>query len=80
MLLRVKYVRSNKILMGKKLSSKAKRNISRIIPFGLIWLISGLVFLIVDKSVQEYLTINTSRIGKRAFLNNLSFCGISFTM
>ncbi|MCB0560546.1 MAG: adenylate/guanylate cyclase domain-containing protein [Lewinellaceae bacterium] len=31
------------------LSSKTKRNISRIIPFGLIWLVSGLVFLIVEK-------------------------------
>ena len=37
--------------MGKMLSSKAKRNISRIIPFGIIWLISGLVFLIVEKAV-----------------------------
>ena len=31
------------------LSPKARRNISRIIPFGIIWLVSGLVFLIVEK-------------------------------
>jgi adenylate cyclase len=32
------------------LSPKAKRNISRIIPFGLIWFVSGLVFFIVEKA------------------------------
>ena len=32
------------------LSPKAKRNISRIIPFGMIWLISGLVFFVVEKA------------------------------
>ena len=32
------------------LSSKAKRNISRIIPFGLIFLASSLVFFIVEKA------------------------------
>jgi len=30
------------------LSPKAKRNISRIIPFGLIWFVSGFVFFIVE--------------------------------
>jgi len=32
------------------LSPRAKRNISRILPFGLIWLMSGLVFLFVEKA------------------------------
>ena len=32
------------------LSSKAKRNISRIIPFGLIWFFTGIVFFIVEKA------------------------------
>lgn len=31
------------------LSPKLKRNISRILPFGIIWLISGLVFLLVEQ-------------------------------
>ena len=30
------------------LSPKAKRNISRIIPFGLIWFVSGFVFFIIE--------------------------------
>ena len=34
--------------MLKLLSPKAKRNISRIIPFGLIWFVSGIVFFIVE--------------------------------
>lgn len=33
------------------LSPKARRNISRIIPFGLIWLVSGWVFTIVEWAV-----------------------------
>lgn len=32
------------------LSPSARRNVSRIIPFGIIWLVSGLVFLIVEKA------------------------------
>ena len=36
--------------MSKMLSPKAKRNISRIIPFGLIWFVSGLIFFIVEKA------------------------------
>lgn len=31
------------------LSPKLKRNILRILPFGIIWLISGLVFLVVEQ-------------------------------
>lgn len=34
--------------MLKMLSSKTKRNISRIVPFGIIWLVSGLAFSIVE--------------------------------
>ena len=34
------------------LSPKAKRNILRIIPFGLIWLLSGLVFLVVERAAM----------------------------
>ncbi len=33
------------------LSPKAKRNIARIIPFGLIWLFFGLVFITVEQAV-----------------------------
>lgn len=32
------------------LSPKAKRNLSRILPFGLIWLASGMVFLVVEEA------------------------------
>jgi len=32
------------------LSPKTKRNISRIIPFGLIWFVSGCVFFVVEKA------------------------------
>lgn len=34
----------------KMLSPKTKRNISRIIPFGVIWFITALVFFIVEKA------------------------------
>lgn len=34
--------------MLKLLSPKAKRNISQIIPFGLIWFISGMIFFIIE--------------------------------
>jgi adenylate cyclase len=34
------------------LSPKAKRNLSRIIPFGIIWLLSGLVFLVVERAAR----------------------------
>ncbi|MEM1135499.1 MAG: adenylate/guanylate cyclase domain-containing protein [Bacteroidota bacterium] len=34
--------------MLKSLSPKARRNIARIIPFGVIWYVSSLVFLIVE--------------------------------
>lgn len=37
------------------LSAKTKRNISRILPFGLIWFISSVVFLVVEKAaIQNY--------------------------
>ncbi|MEL6558514.1 MAG: adenylate/guanylate cyclase domain-containing protein [Bacteroidota bacterium] len=36
-----------------KLTPKTKRNISRIIPFGVIWLMSGLVFIISDIGVTR---------------------------
>ena len=36
--------------MLKLLSPKAKRNISRIIPFGLIWFISGTFFFIIEEA------------------------------
>ena len=32
------------------LSAKTKRNIYRIIPFGIIWFVFGLVFFIVEKA------------------------------
>ena len=36
------------------LSPRARRNISRIIPFGLIWLLSGWVFLFIDVSATGF--------------------------
>lgn len=37
------------------ISAKTKRNISRIIPFGFIWFISSVVFLVVEKAaIQNY--------------------------
>ncbi|MEQ9308605.1 MAG: adenylate/guanylate cyclase domain-containing protein [Balneolaceae bacterium] len=38
-------------MFSSKLSPKTQRNVSRIIPFGLIWLFSGWVFLINDLTV-----------------------------
>ncbi len=35
------------------LSPKTKRNISRIIPFGVIWFLSGVIFTIVEYSAAE---------------------------
>ena len=34
------------------LSPKAKRNILRIIPFGLIWFVSNLIFFIVERAAM----------------------------
>jgi adenylate cyclase len=33
------------------LSPKAKRNVSRIIPFGLIWLIGGLIYSLIERGL-----------------------------
>ncbi|MCB9288875.1 MAG: adenylate/guanylate cyclase domain-containing protein [Lewinellaceae bacterium] len=38
------------------LSPKTKRNLFRILPFGIIWLLSGLVFLIVEQAAVGNLT------------------------
>lgn len=34
------------------LSPKTKRNISRVIPFGVIWFVSGFVFFIVETAAM----------------------------
>lgn len=45
------------------LSPKFKRNASRILPFGLIWLVSGLVFLVVERGALQDMDLqNTSVI------------------
>jgi adenylate cyclase len=44
------------------LSPITKRNISRIIPFGLIWLVSGLVFLIVENAAVGESNSSSTRI------------------
>ncbi|MBL1214807.1 MAG: adenylate/guanylate cyclase domain-containing protein [Ignavibacteriae bacterium] len=44
------------------LSPKTKRNISRIIPFGIIWLVSGLVFLIVEYTAAGVSNSSSTRI------------------
>ncbi|RTE53852.1 adenylate/guanylate cyclase domain-containing protein [Arenibacter aquaticus] len=36
--------------MSLQLSAKVRRNLSRIIPFGIIWLVSGWVFYIVEQA------------------------------
>jgi len=38
--------------MLKFLSPKAKRNISRIIPFGLIWFVSGMIFTFIETAAM----------------------------
>ena len=43
-------------------SPKTKRNISRIIPFGLIWLVSGLVFLFVENAAVGESNSSSTRI------------------
>ncbi len=43
------------------LSPKIKRNISRILPFGIIWLISGLAFLVTDFYVFGHEIFNYHR-------------------
>ena len=35
------------------LSKKAKRNLSRIIPFGIIWFLFGLIFFVVEKAAMS---------------------------
>lgn len=35
------------------LSPKSKRNISRIIPFGIIWLVSTLIFFVVEEAIRS---------------------------
>jgi len=42
------------------LSPKARRNISRIIPFGIIWFVFGLIFFIVEKAAMGGLDQNPS--------------------
>ncbi|MCB0570933.1 MAG: adenylate/guanylate cyclase domain-containing protein [Phaeodactylibacter sp.] len=45
------------------LSPKTKRNISRIIPFGVIWLITGLAFLVVEEAAIKDIGLpSTTRI------------------
>lgn len=38
--------------MSKILSPKAIRNISRIIPFGLIWFVSGMIFFVIETAAM----------------------------
>ncbi len=44
------------------LSPKVKRDITRIIPFGLIWLVSGIIFLIVENAAIGDLDYPSSAI------------------
>lgn len=46
--------------MLKLLSPKAKRNISRIIPFGLIWFISGTIFFVIETAARDGLGLRPS--------------------
>jgi len=39
------------------LSPKIKRNIMRIIPFGLLWLIFGISYLLIEKATKMRDTI-----------------------
>jgi len=42
------------------LSPKAKRNISRIIPFGIIWFVSGMIFFIIETAAMGGMDQRTS--------------------
>lgn len=44
--------------MTMKLSPKTKRNISRVIPFGIIWVLSGWVFIISDSAATRNINLN----------------------
>ena len=46
--------------MWQNLSPKTRRNISRILPFGIIWLASSLVFLVVEKAAVAGLSVAPS--------------------
>jgi adenylate cyclase len=61
------------------LSPKIKRNISRIIPFGLIWLISGLVFLIVEKAATGSSSSGHSSAGIEINLEIFIFSSLAIT-
>ena len=45
-----------------KISAKARRNISRVIPFGLIWLITGCVFILVEIAAMGTYTSDSETV------------------
>ncbi len=45
-----------------KLSPKTRRNIARVIPFGLIWLLMGWVFILVETAAMGTFSPNSSTI------------------
>jgi len=59
------------------LSPKTKRNISRIIPFGLIWLIFSLIYIILEKGLLGDLTYYPSTETPYDFTNNFIIIPVS---
>ena len=59
------------------LSPKTKRNISRIIPFGLIWLIFSLVYTLLERGLLNELTYYPSTGNPYTFSQNIFITPIS---
>ena len=59
------------------LSPKTKRNISRIIPFGLIWLIFSLVYTLLERGLLNELTYYPSTGNPYTFSKNIFITPIS---
>jgi len=59
------------------LSPKTKRNISRIIPFGLIWLIFSLIYIILEKGLLGDLAYYPSTETPYDFTNNFIIIPVS---
>ena len=62
------------------LQAKTKRNIYRIIPFGLIWLLSGWVFQLVEQAASDHfsqLPSTAIRMNTQIFLwSSLAITGV----
>jgi adenylate cyclase len=59
------------------LSPKTRKNISRIIPFSLIWLVFSIVYLLLERGILGKLDKYPSTGNPYNFLSNLTFTPIA---